>query len=77
MPNRRNVRTEIQIPVKMENSGRPCVPPSQQMQPPSPLRYQGSAIPSRSFRMLQMMTGEDDNRQNSKIYGSGPHGTDF
>lgn len=41
------------------------VPPSEQEVQPDPRKYTGSAIPSRSFRMLQAMTGT--NQDESKI----------
>jgi hypothetical protein len=41
------------------------VPPSEQEVQPEPRKYTGSAIPSRSFRMLQAMTGT--NQDESKI----------
>ena len=49
------------------------LPPSQQPQQPSPPKYSGGNIPSRSFRVLQMMTGEDVNDFDD-VDG---HGTDF
>lgn len=39
----------------------PKIPASEQIQITPPPRYQGSNIPSRTFRILQMMTGEDVN----------------
>lgn len=45
----------------------PSVPASQQEAEPDPRKYTGGSIPSRSFRMLQAMTGEN----------SGEAGTDF
>jgi hypothetical protein len=41
------------------------VPPSEQEVQPEPRKYTGSAIPSRSFRMLQAMTGT--NQDESKV----------
>lgn len=45
----------------------PNVPASQQEAEPDPRKYTGGSIPSRSFRMLQAMTGEN----------TGDGGTDF
>ncbi|KAK8783550.1 hypothetical protein V5799_010085 [Amblyomma americanum] len=45
----------------------PSVPASQQEAEPDPRKYTGGSIPSRSFRMLQAMTGEN----------TGDGGTDF
>lgn len=38
----------------------PQVPASKQAQLSTPLRYQGANIPSRTFRLLQMLANEDD-----------------
>lgn len=46
----------------------PNVPASQQEAEPDPRKYTGGSIPSRSFRMLQAMTGEN---------AGGEGGTDF
>lgn len=41
----------------------PYIPPSEQ-QVQEPRMYTGAAIPSRSFRMLQAMTGPDPSGKN-------------
>ena len=67
----RKVRTEIEIPIIRESE---MVPPSQQTPVKTPPHYTGSSIPSRSFRMLQMMTGEEPWNANRSLP---PYGTDF
>lgn len=39
------------------------LPPSQRPAEPNPAKYTGSNIPCRSFRLLQLMTGEDIENQ--------------
>ncbi|VEN50128.1 unnamed protein product [Callosobruchus maculatus] len=50
------------IPIKIEDddSPTPYVHPSQQAPVPEPKKYTGSAIPSRSFKILQAMTAPDN-----------------
>ncbi|KAG1666673.1 LIM domain-binding protein 3 [Nymphon striatum] len=50
------------------------VPPSQQEAEAEPKKYTGGSIPSRSFRMLQFMTGEDNDDDPGK---EGEGVTDF
>ena len=46
------------------------LPPSERPPDPTPPKYMGGNIPSRSFRVLQLMTGEDiDNQFISNDYG--------
>lgn len=55
------VRSEVIIPVRVEGGqGSNRVPASQQGRAPTPPIYSGASIPSRSFRALQAMTGEND-----------------
>lgn len=39
------------------------LPPSERPPDPTPSKYMGANIPSRSFRVLQLMTGEDIDNQ--------------
>ncbi|XP_059469635.1 uncharacterized protein LOC132193185 isoform X2 [Neocloeon triangulifer] len=47
------------------------VPPSEQGAQPEPRKYTGSAIPSRSFKMLQAMTGTNQD-ENGLAYSEAP-----
>lgn len=42
------------------NAQQQYIPPSEQQAPADPRKYTGSAIPSRSFRMLQAMTSPNN-----------------
>lgn len=44
------------------------VPPSERPVGVEPHKYTGSAIPSRSFRMLQAMTGQNNGKVNNFPY---------
>ncbi|XP_044734907.1 uncharacterized protein LOC123297346 isoform X2 [Chrysoperla carnea] len=51
------------IPIQREDNGnaqQQYIPPSEQQAPADPRKYTGSAIPSRSFRMLQAMTSPNN-----------------
>lgn len=55
IPRRKLTQNEGEIPARRFSD----VPPSQQEAEAEPKKYTGGSIPSRSFRMLQAMTGED------------------
>jgi hypothetical protein len=56
----------VRTPEPQVNPGRNIkkkLPPSEQPPDPTPSKYMGANIPSRSFRFLQLMTGEDIENQ--------------
>ncbi|XP_013786722.1 WAS/WASL-interacting protein family member 2-like [Limulus polyphemus] len=74
-PNRRASKTQMHVldpqqPLPPKQFPHPEVPASQLPSEPEPKKYTGGSIPSRSFRMLQTMTGGDPE-------ATGPEGTDF
>ncbi len=46
------------------------LPPSERPVEPTPSKYTGASIPSRSFRLLQLITGEDIENQYSSSAGN-------
>lgn len=70
----------IPIQIERQNSQQQqlYVAPSQQERIKTPPTYQGASIPSRSFRLLQIMTDEDQQQlMRQRITTSGFEGTDF
>jgi hypothetical protein len=56
----------VRTPEPQVNPGRNIkkkLPPSERPPDPTPSKYMGANIPSRSFRFLQLMTGEDIENQ--------------
>ncbi|XP_076372855.1 uncharacterized protein LOC143257701 [Tachypleus tridentatus] len=70
-PNRKASKTQMHVldphqPLPPKQFPHPEVPASQLPSEPEPKKYTGGHIPSRSFRMLQTMTGEDQDATGNK-----------